>query len=177
LPFLEQNNIYQGQNWQAAVDTFACPARGRPMVMAPVDDIYGQYVGGGWAWAKTDYAANGLAIPNRPGCLPISRFVDGTSHTILAGEKSIDPLNYEKPTWYWDEPYFTGGSGGTQRFGTTVQLDTPGVFFADRWGSPHPSGAQFVFADGSVRPIHYTTAPSVVRALMTPFGGEIANDP
>src|SRR5436309_3201328 len=83
----------------------------------------GKYNGGGWAWGKTDYAANGLVVPNRPRCLSYADIPDGTSHTILVGEKAMDPKIGAMPGWYWDEPFFLGGSGGTQRFGTLIWHD------------------------------------------------------
>jgi prepilin-type processing-associated H-X9-DG protein len=92
----------------------------------------------------------------------------------LVGEKAMNPDNYETGTWYWDEPFFTGGSGGTQRWGTTVIRDSPdmGVQFRENWGSAHPSGANFLFADGSVRLVAYTTPSNVILAILTPRGGE-----
>ena len=38
-----------------------------------------------------------------------------------------------------------------------------------------PAGAQFVFADGSVRQVLYAAPPNVVAALLTPSGGEVVN--
>jgi len=85
----------------------------------------------------------------------------------------MDPNNYTTGTWYWDEPFFTGSSKGTQRFGLVVVQDAPGCFFQDNWGSPHPAGAQFLFADGSVRLIPHGPATSTMLAWMTPDGGEV----
>jgi prepilin-type processing-associated H-X9-DG protein len=144
----------------------------------PHDDEYGSYDGGGWPWGKTDYAANRYLIPNRPTCLPLAAITDGTSHTVVVGEKAMSPLNYMTGTWYWDEPFFTGGSGGTQRWGGKIVRDSARMGFAYRenWGSPHTAGAQFAFADGSVHLLPFGTASRIVVALLTPSGGEIVPD-
>ena len=41
--------------------------------------------------AKTDYVANGRLILNRPDAQTYRDIWDGTSHTILLGEKAFDP--------------------------------------------------------------------------------------
>jgi prepilin-type processing-associated H-X9-DG protein len=140
------------------------------------NDAYGEYSGGGWSWGKTDYAGNGMMIPNRPVCWPLARITDGTSHTVLVGEKAMDPRNYDSGTWYWDEPFFLGGSGGTWRQGGRMFRDAVGIAFPGNWGSAHANGAQFLFADGSVRSLAFETARVLLNALMTPNGGEPVPD-
>ncbi len=177
LPYVEQQAMYQNRTWTQALKLYQCPSRRDVPALAAVNDAYGSYNGGGWAWGKTDYAGNGLVIPNLPRLLRIADIIDGTSQTVLAGEKSLAPENYTQPTWYWDEPFFLGGSGGTQRFGVLVRQDVPqGLAFRDNWGSAHPGGVQFLFADGSVRPIAFGASGATVRALMTPNGGEVVPD-
>lgn len=89
------------------------------------------------------------------------------------------PQLYTTGTWYWDEPFFIGGSDGTVRSGTRIQQDSSGLAkgrqFRWNWGSPHTAGAQFIFADGSVRPVLYTAPENIVAALLTPSGGEVVN--
>ena len=185
LPFIEQQNMFNLRTWTEPVVIYFCPSRRRPAARPAHDDQYGIYQGGGWAWAPIDYAANALVIPNRPVCLRIADIVDGTSHTVLIGEKSLNPQNYQTGTWYWDEPFFTGGSGGTQRGfgfapgeGVTILRDdrSMGLTFRYNWGSAHRAGAQFLFADGSVRQLDYGTPPATVEALLTPSGGEFVPD-
>ncbi|MFL5243656.1 MAG: DUF1559 domain-containing protein [Gemmataceae bacterium] len=183
LPFMEQENMYRTRAWTLGVKIYACPSRRTADVQVPVADEYGTYNGGGWAWGKTDYAANAWAIPNRPMCLSLADFTDGTSSTMLVGEKAMMPKNYRSGTWYWDEPFFSGGLGGTQRgFGDPAQgqgvrilRDSPdmGLSFQYNWGSAHTGGAQFLFADGSVHLIAHGTNPALVLALLTPAGGEV----
>jgi prepilin-type N-terminal cleavage/methylation domain-containing protein/prepilin-type processing-associated H-X9-DG protein len=177
LPFIEQSNMYLQRVWTEPVKVYVCPSRRLPSVKeAPVWDEYGAYITGGWVWGKTDYAANELVIPIRPKCLSIKELTDGTSRTILAGEKAMDPKNYETGTWFWDEPFFVGGSGGTARAGTAILRDAANVAFPFNWGSAHPAGAQFLFADGSVHLIAFGTPAATVKALLTPAGGEVVPD-
>jgi hypothetical protein len=173
LPFLEQQSVYQQRVWTAPLTLYICPNRRMALAQPPADDEYGSYQGGGWPWGKTDYAANGMVVPLRPRCLRLADIRDGTSQTLLVGEKAMDPRNYATGTWYWDEPFFTGGSGGTHRFGTEVLQDALKVSFLDNWGSPHIAGAQFVACDGSVRVIPHGLLADTMRALLTPAGGEV----
>jgi prepilin-type N-terminal cleavage/methylation domain-containing protein len=185
LPYLEQQGVYQQRRWEVPMGILICPSRRAADAKVPVNDEYADYQGGGWAWAHTDYGGNAYVIPNRPTCLRFRDITDGTSNTILVGEKAMNPINYQKPTWYWDEPYFVGGSGGTQRGfgtgagqGTTVVQDSASMGFAYRynWGSAHSTGAQFVFGDGAVRMLRFGMPDAQVRALLTPQGGEPAFD-
>ncbi|MFO0810179.1 MAG: DUF1559 domain-containing protein [Gemmataceae bacterium] len=151
LPFVEQEAAFRARSWWTPVALYACPSRRDAVARPAFDDEYGYYRGGGWDWAKTDYAASAHVIANRPKCQALTDLSAGTSQSALCGEKSLDPKNYDTGTWYWDEPYFLGGSEGTMRFGRHVYRDEPGVEFRNSWGSAHARGANFAFADGSVR--------------------------
>jgi len=99
LPFIEQQQMYQQRVWTVGIKLFMCPSRRSPdPQLVPNKDEYSTYNGGGWAWGKTDYAANALVIPKRPLCLRIANLTDGTSQTVLAGEKAMAPKNYATGT-------------------------------------------------------------------------------
>jgi hypothetical protein len=101
---------------------------------------------------------------------------DGTSHTLLVGEKAFDPSVSRPDSWYWDEPFFLGGSAGTSRGGLEILRDGRGISFKGNWGSAHPAGALFLFADASVRLTAHGTRWSTQLALLTPDGGEVTPD-
>ncbi len=174
LPWLERKNIFDQRDWKVPVAVYACPTRRPAAAMkAPLIDEYGSYVTGGWPWAKTDYAANLKVVPNRPRVMRLADIIDGSSQTLLAGEKSMDPKDYLTGTWYFDEPFFAGGSAGTARSSAKVFRDEYGVNFQDHWGSAHPGTCNFLFADGHVIGVPYTVEQKVIEALMTPNGHEV----
>jgi prepilin-type N-terminal cleavage/methylation domain-containing protein/prepilin-type processing-associated H-X9-DG protein len=198
LPYVEQSAAAQlgtgpsgGQG--VGVKSYICPSRGRkqPQPVPASDPVYAGVTysttpAGMNPWCKTDYACNGLTIRDRPGTstspsqrlLRLADFTDGTSTTFLIGEKAIDIQSYNTGGWHWDEPAFSS-AGGTKRIGNELHQDrvdpTKSLtgFFANNWGAPHASGPHFAYADGSVRPLRYTTPPATVQQLMTPQGGEV----
>ena len=155
---------------RCTVKVLTCPTRARANPQPAVDDDYGRYYGGGWTWAKCDYAANGFLVRHRPRCSSFSAVADGLSETILLGEKSLSPLNYNTGTWFYDEPYFLGGSFGNRRIGALVVRDEPGCPFWDNWGSAHAAGCAFAFADASVRLLPFASPQGVVRDHLSPAG-------
>jgi prepilin-type processing-associated H-X9-DG protein len=174
LPFLEQGDMYRQRMWTQPLKLYICPSRRAAAAVVPVDDANGIYWGGGWAWGKTDYAGNGLILRGRFECMRLAQLTDGTSQTVLVGEKAFDRRVNIPTSWLNDEPFFTGGSGGTGRRGSQVVPDAFGNPAADSgWGSPHPGGTQCVFADGSVHLISFTIPANTMHALLTPAGGEI----
>jgi prepilin-type N-terminal cleavage/methylation domain-containing protein/prepilin-type processing-associated H-X9-DG protein len=171
LPFLEQDNTYRTVDYGAPQPVFACPARhtGEAQACPPVDPVNPGITydtAGINPWSRTDFNANGLIVQCYPNPLTrISDITDGTSNTILAGEKSLDPRNYDTGAWYWNEPAFVGCN---TRTGTSIYRDRPGVPFVNNWGSAHPGGAGFLFVDGSIRMLRFDLSSSVVAALLTP---------
>lgn len=110
LPFMEENNIWQGggatttdeatiQAIGSPIKSYYCPARGGPRVIT-AGSWYGP--GGTYAHAMTDYAGsdlenNGVIIYCTQGQGPtmsIFQINDGTSNTMLGGEKRLDPDCY-----------------------------------------------------------------------------------
>ncbi len=171
LPYIEQNAMFRDRAWTLAVSLYLCPTRRHALALQATNDENGTYFGGGWTWGKTDYACNQKVMPNVV-CSNLRDFRDGSAHTILIGEKAMHPDHYTTGTWYWDEPFFLGGTGGTQRWNPFIVRDGMGKF-QENWGSAHPSGAQFLFADGSVRLLAHRSPKDLMEALLTPAGGEM----
>lgn len=178
LPWVEQGPMFRQRHWAAGVSVYICRSRraARAETVA-AEDAYGRYQGGGWAWGKTDYAVNLEAFDNRPLCYSVSRFQDGLSNTVLVGEKAFDPQVQTAHSWYWDEPFFLGGSKGTSRGGLAILPDRPGTPYKENWGAPHTVGAQFLFGDGAVRPLSFNTDLTLLAALLSPDGGEPVSPP
>lgn len=175
LPYLEQEAMYRTREWSVPVKFYLCPSRRSPTDEMLVDeDDFGIYTPGGWNWpGRTDYAINREVASERPNCTPMSAFSDGLSNTIVVGEKAFDRLSQRTDNWYWDEPFFFGGSKGTSRNGIGLVPDGPGVPHKENWGSSHIGGVQFTFGDGSVRPVVFGTDPLLFPGLLTHNGGEV----
>jgi prepilin-type N-terminal cleavage/methylation domain-containing protein/prepilin-type processing-associated H-X9-DG protein len=187
LPFLEQGNVVQTAAQGAPLVFFLCPSRGRdPSPTVPAADPVFPWVtfgnGGLNPWSTTDYAGNGYLLINRwpAGGIPVTGLPldvksvsDGLSNTLLVGEKAMDRRSFNTGSWYWAEPIFSGGSGGTDRWGTAILADGIGTPFPTNWGASHIAGAQFLFADGSVRSLTFGLNGDLVFALLTPSGGEV----
>ncbi len=178
LPFVEQTTVYQNRTWESQFPGFLCPARrSTPATRMIAEDAYGRYYAGGWAWGKTDYVVNLEMFDNRPQCYAMTRMVDGFSNTILVGEKAYDKTVQKPDNWYWDEPYFIGGSKGTSRGGLGLVPDRPGIPHKENWGSAHTAGVNFLFGDGGVRHVPFTMPSETLAALLTPDGSEVVSPP
>jgi prepilin-type N-terminal cleavage/methylation domain-containing protein/prepilin-type processing-associated H-X9-DG protein len=130
------------------------------------------------------------SFPDTPGLTGVSYFRsetkisdirDGTSHTIYAGEKYLNPDNYNTGLDYSDsESIFHGYNDDVTRFTGTVfnssgsTLDMPnchpfrdrrGVMDPTTFGSAHPVVCNFVFCDGSVQGIGFDTDGTVYVRL------------
>jgi prepilin-type N-terminal cleavage/methylation domain-containing protein/prepilin-type processing-associated H-X9-DG protein len=177
LPWVDQAVMFRERAWTVGLPTYICPLRRYYIAQPVVDqDDNGKYDGGGWKWGKTDYAVNLYVFDNRPFCRDPATISDGMSNTILAGEKAFNPRVEGPQSWYWDEPFFIGGSKGTSRGGLALLKDSRGDWqddpYKNNWGSPHTGGVQFLFGDGAVRMIGRGISQDTFAALLTPDGGE-----
>ena len=188
LPFIEQQNLYDQARagtpvTNVGVKTYLCPGRGRTPVTTTGGNLPG--ING----PHTDYAINAVSFPNATmftaksgnpyATVSITMTAitsgNGTSNTILAGEKAMDTNFYgNTASNNWDEVIYSGGWGSTGRRGTMIIKDGPGIFYSDNWGSPFNGGCPFVLCDGSVRLIPYSTSPTVLGYALnyqntTPF--------
>jgi prepilin-type N-terminal cleavage/methylation domain-containing protein/prepilin-type processing-associated H-X9-DG protein len=126
----------------------------------------------------------------------LADITDGSSNTLLFGERYHHDPEYERvrpAVWPAAPPMAGWGRWGfVANFGTSgnISLSTPqrinyGVppngdmaTMEDRacvFGSGHPGGANFAFADGSVRFLRDSTPLSVLQALSTRSGGEVVS--
>ena len=175
LPWVEQENAYRTRTWSVGMPIFVCPSRRAATALPAQDDVYGSYQGGGWEWAKSDYAANPKVLTYPPK--PILDIRDGSSQTIMVGEKALHPQLYNTGSWYYDEPLVLGLNDSIRRYGVKIVKDSPTAIFQGNWGSSHNAGASFVFADASVHTLRYDLTEAIVTALLTPSGGEVVEVP
>ena len=115
----------------------------------------------------------------------LAKITDGTSNTMLVGEKFIRPDLYEGGSSSDDRGWSDGWDPDSMRSTCFPPLqdaitsltsdDSMFGFFADvpNFGSPHPGGFNCVFADGSVRTISYDIDPEVFDFLGDRQDGQV----
>lgn len=168
LAYFELGNLFDSSHFVPQLNAFVCPARNRQNATTTETDRFGRYLSGGHAMAKTDYAANHLAIQDLGSTLKLRDVTDGLSQTILAGEKAWNAEVQTSSSWYWDEPIWIGGSKGTARSGTHLIPDSNAVNFKNAWGSAHKSVVVFVFFDGHVTKRAISNDSDALLSELTP---------
>lgn len=177
LRSIEATTNVDNDAWGGIVPLLLCPTRGRNETpLAPVDDGFGNYRSGGHAMAKSDFCANSNVSPNRPEVRRFSSILDGLSQTIMLGEKAIDPNVQTEASWYWDEPFWLGGSKGTARSGHALFTDGDGIEFKENWSSLHVGGVNFTRVDGSSLFLTLSTDEEITKSYMTIAGQETVNE-
>jgi prepilin-type N-terminal cleavage/methylation domain-containing protein/prepilin-type processing-associated H-X9-DG protein len=93
---------------------------------------------------------------------------DGTSHTLMVGEKYLNPDRYEDGTDLGDnETVAMGFNGDTARWTIVTPLRDRAGFDYDwtAFGSAHPGVMNAAFADGSVHTVSYSISEETFRRL------------
>jgi prepilin-type processing-associated H-X9-DG protein/prepilin-type N-terminal cleavage/methylation domain-containing protein len=204
LPYLEQDaaqRLVQQQGFAPATSpvlAYICPSdpTAPSLYTFPVDSTFPariSYVAiPGNEGNSTDGVIQGIHDPsngNNPVQVAIAQITDGTSSTVIVGERPPP----SDPTFGWlqnDQFDTTSGTAGStanalEPFGDTGNPCPPGPYlFATGTGdrncsanhlySFHDGGANFLFADGSVRFLSYSAA-TVLPALATRAGGEVVD--
>src|SRR5262245_5408556 len=190
--------------YQQQLKMLHCPSR--PDFVLSIDDFANP--GGG----LTDYAAcfgtaadfdrsNGAIIPTNPpqsrdasgfpiyvtwrGQLSLADITDGSSNTLMFGEKHIRPNSLRGMNE--DRSVFGGQNNSIRRMagiaanGDQRPLRPPedqnGALANSSFGSPHSGVCQFVFCDGSVKTVRLTVSLQTLTYLITRNDGQaIPND-
>jgi prepilin-type processing-associated H-X9-DG protein len=205
LPFLEQdplwreaweaNSIDPGGNTAEhlaarahVVAEFLCPAEPRTMARTYR----------GEPWGLTDYVGvAGTGVHKNDGVFHPALIVrwaditDGTTNTLIIGERPASP-NGQLSGWYssWGQSPCALSqvlAAGPNNIILTGAHDCPsdqsplrpgregGLCDQGHFWSLHPGGANFAFADGSVRLISYSRA-AILPAASTRAGGELDSE-
>ena len=201
LPYVEQENLYRLPDtpannttiYHTPVKLFYCPSRRSPVLYHNL--------------AKIDYAGNAGSIGDgsdglvvRAGVLVIkmANITDGTSHTIMAGEKRMkvakfgisydDNEAYVSPGWESEimrraVTDFDTNSATTLSWGPNRDIPADGPHsFPDpfeglqQFGSSHPGGCNLLMCDGSIRNIRFNPERTNFRRLCTRNDGASIND-
>jgi len=212
LPYLEQNNAFNLATDSAvravAVPTYNCPSR-RPPTLVGTTTLLVDYAGNAgttWCPATSPETFNGTIVPNMANNQTIWRLcrfadvTDGTSNTLLLGEKFV-PVDFYRSASAWgdNEPWAGGNSWAHTRHAihqprmdiraTTAAQEvvppnsggacgpwhgapTTGGGYYDYWGSAHPGGFNVALADASVRVMRYNVLLTTLQALSNRGDGQ-----
>jgi prepilin-type N-terminal cleavage/methylation domain-containing protein len=199
LPWIEQNNLHRQWNISASyyqqndvarlttVPLYFCPARRAHhdsiSVTGDVPGGVGNHVPG----ALADYAGNfgsaDLCSITNDGAFQLggrgirfSALLDGSSNTVLVGEKHVPLANFgqgwlDSSVYNGEYPltYLRGaGSGvGIAQFHNEQSW---------KWGSYHTAVTLFAFCDGGVRSLSNMTPPDTLALLCKINDGQVIGD-
>jgi prepilin-type processing-associated H-X9-DG protein len=141
-------------------DIFFCPSRRPPQTVTYLDGYLPPLTGGELTHALCDYAASNLeetGAVRRIEPVRISDIEDGTTHTLLVGEKRMNLAFLGEPQPDDNEGYTAGWDKDTVR---TMKRIPEADYVGDedgrrQFGSSHAGGFNAALADGSVRVIRY----------------------
>jgi prepilin-type processing-associated H-X9-DG protein len=118
------------------------------------------------------------------GQLTLMSISDGTSNTLMFGEKHIRPNSLRGKNE--DRSVFGGQNNSIRRMaglgvnGDARPLRPPsdqnGVEANTSFGGPHPGVCQFVFCDGSVKPVTITAGLQTLSYLVTRNDGQVVTE-
>jgi prepilin-type N-terminal cleavage/methylation domain-containing protein/prepilin-type processing-associated H-X9-DG protein len=204
LSFMDQDNVFvitSNSTIRATpIVVFSCPSRRPPVIVGgivPAD--YAANAGSNWCPADSVKTWTGVIIPGflnngtKIGTVKMAVITDGTSNTLMLGEKFVPSDHYTAVDTWGDNESWAGGNSWTHtRCANQIpRRDAPyasvapgtappnaaaagncgpwgwgtvGGYF-DYWGSAHPSGFNVAMADGSVRIIQYSISLTTLRAI------------
>jgi prepilin-type N-terminal cleavage/methylation domain-containing protein len=117
-------------------------------------------------WETVAAYDDGVCFPGSK--TTIREMKGGTSHTLLFGEKTIEPDQYYSATDPGDnEQLYMGDNGDTARFSLYAPArDRNGLGnYYYTFGGAHPASFNAVFCDGSIHTIKYDVDPMVFQVL------------
>jgi len=116
------------------------------------------------------------------GKVTMSTIPDGTSNTLLVGEKQLNPQAYMGGDWHDDCGWADGWDPDVVRYtgfqpNPDASFNRQGGWEGYRFGSAHATGMQGLMTDGSVRMIPYNVNLSVFNAMGGRDDGVVVNLP
>lgn len=204
LPQLEQDALYKqfkfglpvsnsanAASCATLVKVFQCPSDNHNQVFTTtglaVSMAPSNYVGMYGSGEIADDPGRGNGVLYRNSRTRLADILDGTTNTILVGERSSNLL---KCTWAGFDPAMTaehpadptvveaaqalvlGHTGEYDPFDPPHTPNSPIAHVDDFW-SRHAGGANFLLGDGSVRQINNSISPKTWVAMGTRAGGEV----
>ncbi len=125
--------------------------------------------------------------------IKFAEILDGSSNTILVGEKFMDPARYEsgvdssgivggndEQSMYsgfdWDVNVWGYPEDPTQPVQSRPRLDTFGFDDLGIYGSPHPGGFHVTLCDGSVTSVSYDVDINLLSFLCNRFDAQVVDN-
>lgn len=196
LPFMEQNNLWNGgsatSNDQrirnaigAAIEEFYCPSRRSAEPLPPIGSWYGP--SGTYPHGTTDYAgsnhdntgaiihlhSNANSAVSERQVLDFADITDGTSNTMIVGEKRLNVAIIGQYQGDDNEGYTSGWDHDVMRYTTRQPRPDPKSGSGEqRFGSSHPGGFQAVFVDGSVQFLNYQIELTMFKRIGERYDGQ-----
>lgn len=184
LPYIEAENAWNTDALTAIGyqnSMFFCPSRRRTQAILAKDQYVPSLTGGDVKRAMCDYAASnrdGTGVVQRYTPRTFASITDGTSNTLLLGDKRLNLAFLGSPQDDDNEGYTAGWNTDTVRSTNKRPLpDFNGLGDGDdRFGSSHPSSFMISLADGSTRPVALTIDQRVFQLLGGIQDGEPVGD-
>jgi prepilin-type N-terminal cleavage/methylation domain-containing protein/prepilin-type processing-associated H-X9-DG protein len=179
LPYIEQGTLWANTDANLVrgtpVQVYGCPTGGgaRKLDNGGATTFYGGNVG--------TYSNNGVLQRNDMGAVTLLMITDGTSSTIMIGEKALslnmamaginDCNNNEGWIGNWDNDMLVRGDQAPKPDSTIT--NTTYSFCGQPFGSPHSEGFNVALADGSIRLIPYSIDTTVLKNLCLRADGNV----
>ncbi|MGI9455656.1 MAG: DUF1559 domain-containing protein, partial [Aeoliella sp.] len=163
LPYLEAETV-QDAGPVAAIGTplpvFFCPSRRSPQTFVREDKYVPPLTGGTITHAMCDYAASNreqTGVVRRFKPIRLAQLTDGSTHTLLAGDKRLNIARLDAPQDDDNEGYTVGWNEDTiRKTSDPPEPDHRGNVDGEKlFGSSHSGGVNVAMSGGSVRWINF----------------------
>jgi type II secretory pathway pseudopilin PulG len=139
-------------------------------------NVFPSSIGQGQQWSKQQWYNVGCwaqGVIYTASMCRLSDIKDGTTNTLLCGEKYHDEDDYATgQNWGDDQTWDLGTDWDVNRpvspdplSGCEPLEDTPGVMYCTNFGSAHPVSFNMALCDGSIRAIAYSISLETFRRL------------